>query len=449
MIRVLQATAWYQPIHGGGTEVYLAGLISALSERAILSSVVAPLAPAVADGCKQDGVSVRSYSVNPNPTPAELRGWAPDAGFKRFLEILADEKADIYHQHSWSRELGAAHLRAAREFGIPTVLTVHVPNNICIRGSMMRYGKQVCDGRIDTFTCAACWSEGRGAPKLAALALAALPTAAAASLTFCTSGRVRTALAAPLIARHQKVEFDEMVANADRIVAVCGWLHDALAINGVPSEKLVLSRQGVDAGFAVRAAQVRASGSNRPNSDFRVLYLGRWHPVKGIHILVQAVRMIPKNVPVKLTIHAVGKGAEERDYAARVSRMAEGDSRIAIGSPVTRQNLAQTLAEADALAVPSLSLETGPLVVLEALAAGLPVIGSRLGGIAELVREPEMGTLVPAGDPKALADAIVHMALHRKTPDVAGNIRTMGDVADEMVALYRSLLPGVTRAKSQ
>jgi glycosyltransferase involved in cell wall biosynthesis len=206
-------------------------------------------------------------------------------------------------------------------------------------------------------------------------------------------------------------------------------------------EKLVFSRQGVDIELARQVAEALATRSRRKNQKFQLLYLGRWHPVKGIHTLVQAVQLVPKDIPLRLSIHAIGQGFEERDYAMKVCRMCQGDPRIVIRPPIRRENLARTLSKADALAVPSLWLETGPLVVLEARAAGLPIIGSRLGGIAELVREPEMGMLVPPGDPEALAEAIAGMALHPKARARASTVRTMRDVADEMVALYQSLLP--------
>jgi glycosyltransferase involved in cell wall biosynthesis len=96
----------------------------------------------------------------------------------------------------------------------------------------------------------------------------------------------------------------------------------------------------------------------------------------------------------------------------------------------------------DLNAVPSLWLETGPLVVLEAKAAGLPIIGSRLGGIAELVREPEDGMLVPPGDVMAWARAIKAMVYNRPTQAVsptAAKVRTMREVASDMAALYNSL----------
>ena len=66
----------------------------------------------------------------------------------------------------------------------------------------------------------------------------------------------------------------------------------------------------------------------------------------------------------------------------------------------------ETIGKYDALLVPSVCLETGPLVVLEAFAAGVPVIGSRLGGIAEMVQDGMDGLLFEAGNSKDLADAV-------------------------------------------
>src|SRR5262249_2387977 len=152
-----------------------------------------------------------------------------------------------------------------------------------------------------------------------------------------------------------------------------------------------LNRQGVDPVFAAAAAGTAAKGCNMPHETtgiFRLLYLGRWHSVKGIDTLVRAVRALKRNVRLELVIHGVGDGPEERAYETAVRRLADGDERIQIAGHVARERLVETLMQADALAVPSYWLETGPLVVLEAKAVGLPVIGSRLGGIVELMHEP-------------------------------------------------------------
>jgi glycosyltransferase involved in cell wall biosynthesis len=427
----------------GGTEVYLTSLVRELRALDIGSRIIAPLGPEAADGYEFDGTVVRTYLVNTPPFRAKCGGETPQQGLERFRQILAEEQPDIYHQHSWIGDLGGVHLRAAREAGLKTVLTIHTPHAICLRGTMVRFGREACDGLIDPPVCGACWSNERGAPKIIARSLGAIPAAISGALERSVPyTRLASALSARSLAEQRKSEFARMVADADRIVAVCGWVFDAMERNGVPREKLVLNRQGVDPAFAAEAVGRFEGKQSDRDGAFRLLYLGHWHPVKGIDVLIRAVQALPGEAGLRLVVHAVSNSAEDRDYAAAMSRLAAGDPRIAIEPPIPRLQLAATLARASALAVPSLWLETGPLVVLEAKAAGLPIIGSRLGGIAELVREPEDGMLVPPGDVMAWARAIKAMAYNRPTQAVsrtAAKVRTMREVASDMAALYNSL----------
>jgi glycosyltransferase involved in cell wall biosynthesis len=102
----------------------------------------------------------------------------------------------------------------------------------------------------------------------------------------------------------------------------------------------------------------------------------------------------------------------------------------------------------DVLAVPSNYMETGPLVVLEAYAFGLPVMGADLGGIAERIRDGVDGWLLPFDDSRAWATAMRDVALDRANlRRLTGNIlpsRTMADVASEMAEVYRQVLEGRT-----
>ena len=70
------------------------------------------------------------------------------------------------------------------------------------------------------------------------------------------------------------------------------------------------------------------------------------------------------------------------------------------------------MADYDLIAIPSRCLETGPLVALEAFAAGVPVLGANLGGIAELVRDGVDGILVAPDDPSAWAAAIARLSVN-------------------------------------
>jgi glycosyltransferase involved in cell wall biosynthesis len=98
----------------------------------------------------------------------------------------------------------------------------------------------------------------------------------------------------------------------------------------------------------------------------------------------------------------------------------------------------------DLVIVPSRCLETGPLVVLEAFAAGTPVLGAQRGGIAELVGNGVNGVLIPPEDPGAWAAAIAALADDRqRIAQLRAGIhppRTMADVAHDMAEVYQTLL---------
>jgi len=96
----------------------------------------------------------------------------------------------------------------------------------------------------------------------------------------------------------------------------------------------------------------------------------------------------------------------------------------------------------DALVVPSQWLETGPIVVYEAFAAQRPVLGSDLGGIAELVNDGEDGLLVsPADNPDRWAQALVQLenepSLVAELKKAVRSPRTMSEGAKEMAKCYR------------
>jgi glycosyltransferase involved in cell wall biosynthesis len=331
-------------------------------------------------------------------------------------------------------------LQAARDLGFRIVLTVHVPANICLRGTMLRFGEGACDGRVEEKACGACWAQDRGAPKPLARAIANLPLGIAKCARRGET-RLATAFSARALAAERLGHIAQMVENSDRIVAVCQWLHSALAANGVPKHKLVLSRQGVSDDY-VDTARAIAATRTTPDAPLKLLFLGRWQPVKGIEVVVRAVRSLSPQTRVHLTIRAPRGGFEEQAYEARVRTLAEADGRICIEGPVSRDALAPLMPDYDALVVPSLWLETGPLVVLEAQAAGLFVLGSRLGGIAELVDEGDAGELVEAGNVAAWAASIKRLASRRRQgalPRPSRPVRTMSTVASEMADLYRSL----------
>jgi glycosyltransferase involved in cell wall biosynthesis len=113
-------------------------------------------------------------------------------------------------------------------------------------------------------------------------------------------------------------------------------------------------------------------------------------------------------------------------------------------TPLPAAETVERLAGYDITVVPSQWMETGPLVVYESFAAGTPVIGSNLGGIAELVEHERNGILVEASSKEAWAQALNRIAgdralLSRLRAGI-GPVRTMRDVANEMTPVYKQVL---------
>lgn len=141
-----------------------------------------------------------------------------------------------------------------------------------------------------------------------------------------------------------------------------------------------------------------------PGEGKHVLFVGRLEPEKGADVLIEAARRLKGG-----TVLIVGRGTTE---AALRQHAEQCKANVRFLGWLDRESKRRVLAEALCVVVPSLWHDVAPMVVLEAYAAGKPVIGSARGGIPELVREGETGFIVPAGDSEALAERIHFLQQH-------------------------------------
>jgi glycosyltransferase involved in cell wall biosynthesis len=444
-LKVAHALGWYFPDSTGGTEVYVESLARHLIEFGVASQIAAPARQGDRGDSRYtwNGMPVYRYPV-PASTPEELAHRLPPGHFPEFDRWLAAQDCDVYHQHTLMCGCELAQLRSARALGLRTVVTIHVPGDVCLRGTMLLDGVRPCDGRVDVERCTSCWGPSRGIPSIMARWEAGHPSISTKLARWLPDTPLRTALLTPAAVVRRQQELLEIHTLADRVIAVCRWLYDALLRNGFPAEKLVYCPQGID---LARPLPPGPEPSPTP-PGLRIGFLGRWERVKGIHVLVRAFRRMPRDVGAELIVHGV---PADRRYEREVRALAEGDERIHIRPPVPRAEIMQTLAGFDFLAVPSLWMETGPLVVLEAFAAGVPVIGSNLGGIAELVEPGVNGVLVPPGDTDAwqrtlttLGDATRARSFWRIPPPRSGR-----QVAADVARVYYELVAGEAQSRSR
>jgi glycosyltransferase involved in cell wall biosynthesis len=222
----------------------------------------------------------------------------------------------------------------------------------------------------------------------------------------------------------------------DGVVALREWVRTLLVRNGVPCSKITLSQHGLPGVWDNREPVIDVA-----KTPLRVAFLGRADKAKGADTLIKAVRAAP-GLSIELQLYGVMQSTTGDEYWTSLKSLAASDARITFLPHVPHDKVVSLLRNCHVLAVPSRWLETGPLVVLEAFAAGTPVIGSNLGGIAEWVRHEDNGLLVGYEDVRGWADALSRCVQDRqllaRLRQGVKPPRSMGNVAEEMAQMYHS-----------
>ncbi len=206
------------------------------------------------------------------------------------------------------------------------------------------------------------------------------------------------------------------------IYAVSGELRRGMIDEGLPSRRVQVLHNGIDPG-ARPTSIARARARHALGIGDNVMLVGtagRLDPVKDLSTLIAATTRLRQSVPAaKLAV--IGDGPERGALEALASRVAPG----AVLFTGYRSDVRLLLPAFD-IFVNSSTHEGVSLTVLEAMAAALPVVATRVGGTPEVVADNETGVLVPSGNPERLAAAMKTLALapeRRRQMGEAGRFR--------------------------
>lgn len=287
--------------------------------------------------------------------------WSASAR-RELVESLRSFRPDVVHVHNTWPQLSPSVLRPVRAAGAALVATLHNVRLVCPQGMFLRQGR-VCHDCVGRLPWPAVWHGCyRGSRPVSAVL--------AASLTLHRALRSWDAVDAWIT----------LSEASRRSFAAAGW---------------PMSRVHVRPNFT--------APSPCPTVDERragLLFVGRLSREKGVDVLADAVRRVrAQGHAWRLTV--VGDG---EDLAA----LSGLDGVDCVGR-AHRGDVDAAMARARALVVPSVVAEHSPRVVIEALASGLPVVGSAIGALPELLscERGTAGWLVPPGDAEALARALV------------------------------------------
>jgi len=444
-VRVVLAVHAFPPRSTAGVEVYTLRLARALIGRGHEVTVLTAVHDLAAEPYAlrrrrhEDVPVIEIVNVHHRGTlEATYEDAALDvAGAAVFAELRPQ---CVHFQHLLN--LSAGLVSAARKAGARTVLTLHDYWLSCPRdGLRMREDLAVC-AVMDHHVCARCLSgspylvpplqrglagavRGVGLGRLLHRLHDVAPAATEGVLRLLrrTAPSDPEVLAAEMDTRASALR--RAVVDLDLVLAPTAFARDRAVEFGVPESKT----QVVPYGVLREPARPRPAGRRR-----RFGFIGTLAPHKGVHVLVEAFRGVA-DPEITLDIH--GSLTVQPSYVDDLRRAAEGDARIRFHGPFAEGGQEAALARLDLLVVPSVWWENSPLSVLEALGAGVAVVASRTGGVAEIVPEGA-GLLVPPGDVAALRAALGAVAAGERLAEArdAPHLKTAADEALVMESLY-------------
>lgn len=327
-------------------------------------------------------VTQREYNDVKNPLKAARDGMAliysPEA--KRNFQALCEEfRPDVVHLNNVHRQITLSILDAPylRENRVPVFYTAHDYVTVC-PGYLMLDG----DGRV----CDACLEDGRYRHCIERRCL--------------KGSRAKSALAAMEASFNRAHRSNRRI---DRVIAPSRFMRSKLIEGGWPEGKVVFLQNFADDAILDRATNAGADTTDRENPY--LLFFGRLSAEKGVDTLLRAFDAALPSLPQDMRLVVVGDGPDATDLKALASSLGCA-SRIEFAGYQTGGAL-QAYVERASLAISSSRCrENMPYSIVEAFAAGTPVVGTNIGGIPELVDEGNTGFICESGDVQSMADAI-------------------------------------------
>jgi glycosyltransferase involved in cell wall biosynthesis len=286
--------------------------------------------------------------------------WATDSA-RSIRTILVQHRPQVAHFHNTFPLVSPAAYYACAAEGVPVVQTLPNYRLICPGAHLLRNGRvcELCVGKRVAWEGVryACYRDSRAQS---------------------------AAVAGMLLFHHVAGTWKKRVHT---YIALTEFSRQKFIDGGLPKDKIV-----------VKPNFLHPDPGPRTLDSGYALFVGRLSQEKGVSTLLRAWESLPA-IPLKVA----GDGPLMPMVSA-ASRRAGGAGVEALGWR-SRQDILDLLSEASFLIIPSLCYENFPLTIVEAFASGVPVIGSRLGGVGEIIRHGESGLLFDPADARALADS--------------------------------------------
>lgn len=334
--------------------------------------------------------------------------WSRDAA-RKLDTLLREEKPDVAHVHTIYHQLSPSILSVLVKHNVPVVMTVHDWNLISCNYVRFHDGQSCSHTLNKNFVQA------------------------------ITHRCVKNSYAASALS-----------ALAHYVHKILGVYHRCVDTFIFPSQ--FFAHGHLESGFAMNNYQVIPNyidvNNYQPNFSpgSYAVCVGRLSKEKGLSVLLDALAQLKKQ-GISVPLHIVGGGPVEDELRFKIKELGLEDSVELLGQR-PHDEVIEHIRNAAFMVFPSQAMENMPLVVLEALSLGKPVIASQVGGVPELVEHERQGLLFESGNSEALAQQIARLVRDQQlVMDLGRSGRTRAEEEfsrahhyDRIIELYQSVL---------
>lgn len=348
-----------------------------------------------------------------------------------FVALLQDLRPDVLHLFHLRRHTLSL-VAAARRCAVPPIASLTDYWMACPTGQLQFPEQLPCAGpQADSANCVQHLAV-RLAPPLVWLPL---------SVWRCLVRLMRWLPRGPVSAlRRRPALMREALASCAHVLVPSQLMCRTFEQLGFDTQRFQLCPYGISLeGLADH--QPRQAWAGRQERPLRIGFIGSFNRAKGAHVLLQALALLGPQLPLEVVLY--GNPSDDPAYADQLKRLADPLPQVHWGGVFGSEQVFGVLAALDLLVVPSLWRENAPLIVLQALASGLPLLLSDVEGMADQVEPGANALLFPPGDGQALAALLQQLeaAPSRLAALVnrGGSARTISTYADQLEQLYAQL----------
>jgi glycosyltransferase involved in cell wall biosynthesis len=313
-----------------------------------------------------EGLRVHRINTAPEDYSPEFLNFLHPTVDSHFRDVLREFRPDVVHFHNLTG-LSVKLPILARQVGARTICTLHDFWGFCLRNTAVRADGRPCD---DVSQCRSC-----------------LP-------------RIHDGQRLHIPMRFRKDFMRLALDHVDHFIAPSRFVAAAYERAGFAADRIAVVPNGIDV-MRFHPAPTIASAT----SPLRIVFAGHFGAHKGVSTLLEAITLLPALLPPgtpPAELRLAGEGPQEEAYRAQIAASGLAEQVRFLGK-VMPADMPAVYAASDLLVLPSIWDENQPVCLMEAMAAGLPVIASRKGGIPELIEHGRNGMMFAPEDAHDLA----------------------------------------------